>query len=640
MKRVLALALLTALVASLSAQTQKPRDAAPKGTTKQASGRSVSQQVVELKQAVEALQQQLSALGRQVESRDQRIQQLEQKLDQSQSAATQAQAKADSAASQTTEQAQTVTALNTTVTTLNTKVTDLESNSTNIALSLQETQKNVRDQIQSPLAIHFKGVTLTPGGFLAAESVYRTRALSADINTPFNSVNMPGAGQNSVSEFYGSARQSRISLLAEGGAKDFKMSGYYEADFLSAGITSNNNQSNSYTLRQRQLWGQVASGGWSFTGGQMWSLIAETRHGMDNRSEALPMTIDPQYTIGFSWARQYGVRVVKNFGNRFWVGASLENPQTTFAARGNAANFALGGPGSGGGLYNSGITNCATTTITGTGGTITSVSTSCTPAATYSFNATPDFIVKLAAEPGFGHYEVFGIFSRFRDRVYPCGEPGAASNCNGAISALGSFNDSVNGGGVGANARITLFKQLDLGAHALAGQGVGRYGTGGLPDATVHANGTLAPLRSYQGLGTLEWHTKRIDIYSNFGLEYVQRHWQTDPNNPTDPLTPVGYGSQLFNVAGCYTETPPPLTGTNGFTFGSLSRCSADTKSLVEGTIGFWIKAHVGQYGRLQFGPQYSYVSRYAWTGTSGILFAAPHGIDNMFFTSFRYYLP
>jgi hypothetical protein len=31
--------------------------------------------------------------------------------------------------------------------------------------------------------------------------------------------------------------------------------GYYEADWLGTGITSNNNQSNSYVLRQRVIWG-------------------------------------------------------------------------------------------------------------------------------------------------------------------------------------------------------------------------------------------------------------------------------------------------------------------------------------------------------------------------------------------------
>ena len=84
----------------------------------------------------------------------------------------------------------------------------------------------------------------------------------------------------------------------------------------------------------------------------MWSLVTETRKGLDNRTEALPMTIDPQYHVGFSWASQYGFRVTKNFGNKFWLGASVENPQTLFAASGQSQNFLLGSAGTGGGLYN------------------------------------------------------------------------------------------------------------------------------------------------------------------------------------------------------------------------------------------------------------------------------------------------
>jgi hypothetical protein len=188
-----------------------------------------------------------------------------------------------------------------TVTELKSDVTDIKGNLTNTALSLQETQKNVTEIVQSPAALHFKGITITPGGFAAAEFVRRSRALGADINTPFNSLTMPGATQSSLSEFFGSGRQSRLSALAEGKLSNVKLSGYVEADFLSAGVTSNNNESNSYTLRQRQAWGQAAfTNGWTFTGGQMWSLVTETKHGMDNRTEALPMTIDPQYTAGFS----------------------------------------------------------------------------------------------------------------------------------------------------------------------------------------------------------------------------------------------------------------------------------------------------------------------------------------------------
>jgi hypothetical protein len=381
---------------------------------------------------------------------------------------------------------------------------------------------------------------------------------------------------------------------------------------LSAGVTSNNNQSNSYSLRQRQVWGQAAlNNGWTFTGGQMWSLVTETKKGVDNRSEALPMTIDPAYTVGFSWARQYGFRASKNFNNKVWLAASLENPQTIFAASGNASNFAFGGPGVGGGLYNLN--------------------------ANYSFNSMPDVIVKAAFEPGFGHYEIFGVLSRFRDRVYPCVEPApSASECTGGTAVTGAYNDSKTGGGLGANGRITLFKQLDFGLHALYGNGVGRYGAAGLPDATVNADGTLAPLRSYQALATLERHLPRLDLYMNGGEEYVGRKYQLDPVS----LKTVGYGAPTFVDTGCYTETPPSSGG--GFGFGGLANCSGNTQRVIEGTLGFWIKLHSGPKGRLQFGPQYSYVSRDAWTGLGPVTgtSVAPHGIDNMFMTSFRYYLP
>jgi hypothetical protein len=606
MKRTMAVVLSIAFAGSvIAAQAQ---DTAPATTTKSAKrkaaaqkvGPTISEQLSEMKQAIDAQQQQIKQLSDMVQTREQKIQQLEQRLDQSQAVATQAQTKADTVASQSAEEQQTVMALKS-------DVTDLKTGATSAALNLQETQKRI-GEIESPLAIHFKGITITPGGFLAAESVYRNRALGADINTPMNGLNMPGSGQNAISEFFGSGRQSRISMLAEGKFNNTKLTGYVEADFLSAGVTSNNNESNSYTLRQRQAWGQAAlTNGWTFTGGQMWSLVTETKKGTDNRSEALPMTIDPQYTVGFSWARQWGFRAAKNFNNHFWLAASLENPQTTFAARGNASNFAFGSAGNGSGLYNLN--------------------------ANYSFNATPDLILKAAFEPGFGHYEVYGIFSRFRDRVYPCVEPVAGLTCT--TTATGAFNSSKNGGGLGANARVTIAKHLDFGLHALYGNGIGRYGTSGLPDATVNPDGTLAPLRSYQGLVTLEYHMPRFDIYLNGGQEYVKRHSQIDSISGK----PVGYGSPLFIDSGCYTETAPG-SGT-GFGFGGLSNCNADTQRVIEGSFGFWLKLYNGPKGRLQLGPQYSYVSRGSWTGTGTAgTFVAPHGIDNMVFTSFRYYLP
>jgi hypothetical protein len=569
---------------------------------------SVSSRLAGMEKALEAQQQQIQQLQDQLKGRDSQVQQLQQQLTETQSSITQAQqaaqtAQAEAAKSAPAEQLDAVKK----------DVTDLQNTATSYALNLQETQKQTRAMLESPTSLHFKGVTLTPGGFFAAETVWRNRGLTSDVNTPFNNVNLPFAEPNRISEFYGSGRQSRISMLVEGKLSDeLRYGGYYEADFLSAGVTSNNNQSNSYTFRQRQFWAQAAYKSWTFTGGQMWSLVTETKKGMDNRSEALPMTIDAQYTAGFSWARQYGFRVVDQLNKYAWLGFSIENPQTTFAARNNAGNFVIGSLGNSGGLYNAFNGN-------------------------YSLNATPDFVAKAAFEPGFGHYEIFGVFSRFRDRVYPCAEvfPGEQAFCTvngvpGTAGTEGASNISRNGGGGGANARITLFKQLDIGAHGLVGNGIGRYGTTGLPDATVNADGTLHLLRSYQALGTIEWHKPKFDIYLNGGGEYVARHFSTDPIQKKD----VGYGAPSYDTVDCYKE-PLPAGGT-GFGFGNQSKCQADTRNILEGTAGFWYKIYNGPKGRLQLGPQYSYVVRNTWRGTGG----TPHGIDNMIFTSFRYYLP
>ncbi len=517
-----------------------------------------------------------------------------------------------------------------------------------------------QDNGETPASLRYKGITLTPGGFMAAETVWRQKAMASDVNTPFNSVPLPGASQSKTDEFNASGRQSRISMLAEGKLSDVKIGGYYEMDFLSAGTTSNNNESNSYTLRQRQFWGQAAfNDGFTFTGGQMWSLITETQHGLDNRTENLPMTIDAQYEAGFSWARQYGVRITKDFGNKVWLGMSVEESQATVTTHGNPTvnnggttvctnatctttalinptvnnNFLVGAFGTSGGLYN--------------------------PLGNYEFNPSPDFVFKAAFEPGFGHYEIFGLVSQFRDRVFPCVPiTGTAvpAGCPSITSAAGAFNDARTGGGAGANARWSLFsKKVDLGIHFLGGSGIGRYGSVGLPDATTRPDGTLALLRNYQALGTLQLHpTPKLDIYFNVGGEYSSRgQYAKSGSTPNE-----GYGALGFNNSGCWTETLPvtgPSTSTNtgvptgvggstGFIPGPLGNCTADTRNLIEGTVGFWYRFYNGPMGRVQWGIQYSNFVKNTWSGigattapgTSG----QPTADQNMVFTSFRYYLP
>ena len=466
-----------------------------------------------------------------------------------------------------------------------------------------------------PMSLRFKGITLTPGGYMAAETVWRNRAVGSDINSAFNNVPLPGNNQSHITEFNASGRQSRIAMLAEGTLKGVKIGGYYEGDFLSAGTTSNDNQSNSYTFRQRQFWGQARfDSGWTVTGGQMWSLLTETKVGVDNRSEATTQTIDAQYNVGFSWARQYGLRVAKNFGNKMWLAASVEQAQTTLAVHNQNNNFLVGSFGIGGGLYN--------------------------PLANY---AAPDFIVKAAFQPGWGHYEVFGILTTARDRVFP----NFASSTN---PAAGAYNDTRNGGGIGANARARFFKHLDLGVHFLGGDGIGRYGSVGLPQVTVRPNGTLALIRNYQSLGTIELFTNKLDVYAYVGDEYSARAAYTVGTGAS--AKGIGYGSPLFVNSGCWSEPLPGaptsvatgVGGGAGFVPGGLSNCTGDTKNEMEGTLGFWYRFYKSSKGTLQFGMQESYFLRSTWSGigtTTGVgTSGAPHGTDNMVFTSFRYVLP
>jgi hypothetical protein len=492
-------------------------------------------------------------------------------------------------------------------------------------LNLQETQPSPNpNPLESPvISIHFRGITITPGGFAAAEFVRRSRELGADLPTPFNSLTMPGASQSALPEFFGSARQSRPTIYVDGRLNNVELSSYVSGDFLSAGVTSTATQTNSYTFRLRQAWGQAKfDNGFSFLGGQMWSLVTENKASiapsddLGKTNDARPMTIDPSYNVGFTFARQYGIRITQNFGDKVAIAVSMENAQGTLTTHGNGDNFLLG---------EAGASNSYNTT------------------ANYTANPSPDIVAKLAFDPGFGHYEIFGLFDRFADRVFPCGEVASATTsfCGGSLvagtNALGAYNVSKNGGAFGANARWNFdHKRIVFGLHGFGGSGVGRYGAAQLSDISINANGTVHLIKDLQGLATLEWHGKKLDLYAYTGAEYAGRTASYDPISGKE----VGYGAPLFNNSGCYSELPPAVD--SGFTPTTLADCTSDTRADIEGTFGFWYRFYNGPRGRFQFGTQYSYVTRQTWSGvgfTKGVG-VTPEGLDGMVFTSFRYYLP
>ncbi len=662
MKSAWTLCAVVMLATALVAQTST----APKPTKKKAAAPAITAADVQsLKDAIAAQQAALAQQQRQIQELSDQLRQKDQAVQQAQSVASDATSKADAAQSAATQQQQSVTELKN-------DMADIKTNNINTASTLQDMQTTTKEAIESPKTLHYKGITITPGGFIAAETVTRQRGMASGINTPFNSIPYPGNALNHIGESNFTARQSRLSLLAESKVGTAKLTGYWEGDFLGTGVTSNNRQSNSYVFRQRVLFGQAAfDSGWIITGGQQWSLATETKKGITNRTEILPQTIDPQYQVGFNWARQYGFRVVKDFGGKFALGLSVEAPEATIGGRGfsavtttdlgkatvtTAGNAFVFAPGNGGGLFNF---------VDTTG---------------YSFNKSPDIIVKAVADPGWGHYEVFGIFSAFRNRVYPCGVVGTntkdtvapatpltiacAIDGSTSPSSIGAFNDTRNGGGFGANIRVPVVpKKLDFAVQGAAGNGIGRYGSAQIADLTLRPNGTQALIRTAHALGELELHaTPKLDIYAYFGGEYG---WRTAykgydsvavVKTPAIPATATtlaipgtttttikvnqigGYGSPFANNSGCGTENPP----TNQLTPSGGGTCAGDTRLVVEGTLGFWHRLTQGPKGGLRWGIQYSYFERLGWSGNNGTtgVGISPKGVDNMVWTSFRYYLP
>src|SRR5580700_11631001 len=179
------------LATSMVAQTSSPPKAkkSKPATLTAADVQALKDAIASQQAALAAQQQEIQQLRDMLQHKDQTIQQV-------QAAATDAATKADAAQSQASQQQAAVSELKS-------DVSDLRTNVASTVVTVQETQKTVNAAIENPLALHYKGVNITPGGFLAAEFVRRSRALGSDINTPFNSLTMPGASQSSLSEFFG-----------------------------------------------------------------------------------------------------------------------------------------------------------------------------------------------------------------------------------------------------------------------------------------------------------------------------------------------------------------------------------------------------------------------------------------------------
>jgi hypothetical protein len=584
-------------------------------------------QLREMREALKAQQAQIDALKEQVAAKDGQVTAAQQ-------TATDAQTQAAAAAASAAQAQAAATESSTKVDTMSSSVADLKGTTAGLTETVVTGQARIQKEINSPSVLHYKGVDITPGGFAAFEGVWRQHSVNSDINTPLNSIPFPESNEGHVSELNFSGRQSRLSVLVSGDAGSYKLTGYWEMDWLGSGTPSNNNQSNSYVLRQRQIWGQGAtSGGFAVTGGQMWSLVTEDAKGTDARTEIQPLTIDPQYLVGYSWTRQPGIRVQQRFGDyktgAFTIAASAEQAQiTNFTASGQIpTDFYFGGIGQNGGLYNA-------------AGNVTAGNTAGTGAiSTYANNVSPDVIVKAAYDLPWMHFEAGGIGRFMRNEFFPVLTTAGTASAETYTYGTKLESNTAKAGAVFGSLRIKPTPMFEVAVQGMAGQGTGRYGSAQLADATLKPNETLEPIRNYHGLFSSVLHLgKNWDVFGYYGGEYAQRTVYT-----TGEGALIGYGPRNLNDTGCYLLPAPG--GNSSGTAGSLSaaNCASPTKYIQEAMGGFiWRAVNSPTYGRLQYSVTYSYIQRNLWSGV-GTQFGAPDGpraTEPMIHVQMRYYIP
>jgi hypothetical protein len=369
---------------------------------------------------------------------------------------------------------------------------DIASMKNEVNSAAEEAQKAQKEvgELEKPSYIHYKNIQFIPGGFLAAESVWRQHAEQTDVlSNNFAKIPTPNNTNYDLTEWRATGRQSRLSFKAIGNVGDVKLLGYYEMDFLGAAPTANENQSNSFNIRQRQLYADAEWHGWGVAAGQMWTLNNLTKKGAAPYAFWNPATIDAQYVAGFTFARQTGFRVYKELnGGKETVAFAIENAAILAPAgacpTGDTCTYGAAGVASLGNIN-----------------------------GTFTDSLAPDLIAKVAFDPSFGHFEIRGVGRFFRDRV----------SVNSSSTA--GNNETTVGGGIAAGAIVPVMnKKVNLIAQGLVGRGTARYGDSGVVDVVIRPDGSLGPVKNLQALGGIEWQaTPKLQVYGYTGDEYWGR---------------------------------------------------------------------------------------------------------------------
>ncbi|NHN84464.1 hypothetical protein GOB93_07370 [Acetobacter musti] len=453
----------------------------------------------------------------------------------------------------------------------------------------------------APAVFRIGSVSVKLGGFVDMSNIFRDKNLTAGPATPWGSFPYSGNPNAHVSEYRPSAQLSRFSMLVEGKpSRDVTVEAYVEGDFGGSGSNSNGVQTNSYVPRMRQAYlaADDDSLGLHFLAGQAWSLATGYTKTLLRRHEQLPPVVDSNLIPGVTFTRVPQVRFIKDFNRKWWLGLSVEAPQATIGFDDSS-------------LTSGGVLPAAAGESTGPHVIYNSTGSGMLdPEAHYSLDVAPDIVLKGAVDTSAGHYEVYGLARWFRTVTV------AGSGYSGQVRPHVAF-----GGGVGGSMAVPLLSdKIQFVGDVLAGQGIGRYGPGQLPDMTFTGTGAPAPLRQINGsVGLIGHPTSNLLLYTYAGVEDARRstYMGEDGNY-------YGYGSPDTNLSGCAIM---------------LGTCNAETHTLASYTFGGWWHLLDGRYGSIMSGVQYTYVRKFAFRGTDDAgMVSRPTASGNTVFVTFRYY--
>jgi hypothetical protein len=615
MSRFVAGILVVSLLASVCVMAvEGPATAKPKPAAKKKAPTMADQ--------LQALQNQINQQQSQMKMQQDQINGLQQQLQQSNS---QLQMQSQQLQSGVQQANQNAAAAQQSVNALNSSVTDLKACCDTTTREIAGLRKRVMD-LESPLAVHYKGITFMPIGVVSTDFFYRNRNDVGTGNTNGfegivnGAVPFGGTTNANLSVFRVGARESKFGLRADGMFKDTKVSFWYDMDWYGQAPTANEGQTYSYQPRVRQVFVDLTTKkGWFYSFGMGWDLLMPYKDGTgccSNYGVNALMGVDFNINAGFAYLRAPYARIAKELiPKKLWFGLQATDPNTATSTIQGYANptFASGTYSQSALTYPWNYGNyTATTAISAPAGSLAGLAFTNNQSLTFpSSSVVPDIEFKFVAEPGWGHYELGGVFRTFEDRPV-CMVATGCSAVNGTAFGQGK-NNTVEGYGVVGNFSLPVVKKnkANLIFHTMAGKGIGRWSPFGAPDVTAKPNGSIVAVPNVQALVGIEGTPKpNFDFYLYFGEDYTSRtaYPVTAGVGGFTQTGYIGYGVPNALQTYCGSE----LTGS---TFATALGCNTANRLGTEIQLGFWHRLWTGPQGILQWGAGYAWMRREVWTG-------------------------